>query len=123
MRTLIVQPAQSSSQAAPALVVGGTTYSADPASQYILPDGRTLSPGGSTVTIDNTPVAIIFGGSSAIIGDRTLAIAPALTTGASDPPLTAGSSVLSPSGSQYILPNGETLSAGGSRRNSCSHTF
>lgn len=114
---LTAAPAPAPSQAPQVITVGGSTITANSASQFVLPGDTTLEAGGSTVTINSTPVAIMPGGASVVIGSQTVALTtpPALAP-AQTPPVIAvgGSTITANSASQFVLPGGTTLSAGGS---------
>jgi hypothetical protein len=104
---------------APGIVIGGSTYTPNPSSELVI-GGTTLSPGGPTVTVDNTPVAIPPGGSSAVVGGSVVPLAlatgsPSQQQGGAAPPLTLPSTTLTPNANNaYPVAPGSTLSVGGS---------
>ena len=69
--TLLPSPVSSDHPAAVALLTfDATTYTANSESDYIIA-GQTLRPGGSAITVSNTPLSLITQGSEVIIGGTT----------------------------------------------------
>ena len=95
---------------APVITIGGTAFSANDRSTFII-DGQTLTPGGA-ITIDGTKVSLAPGASSVLINGKTLPLAnPAVTS-----PLViavGGTTYTENAGSSFVI-DGQTLSPGGS---------
>lgn len=97
---------------APLLTVGGTVYSPNSGSTYVI-GGQVLTPGGSIVA-SGTTISLASGVSSVVINGvaQTLA-APTGFQVAGAPLLTIGGTTYSAnSGSSYVI-NGQTLTPGG----------
>ena len=104
-----------SSSGAPAeapavLTFGGSTYTANAASQFIVA-GQTLTP-GAAITVSGTPISLASGGNVAVVGTSTQslrstsAITPAPAVLSFD-----GSSYTADASSDFII-NGQTLTPG-----------
>ncbi|KAF2169794.1 hypothetical protein M409DRAFT_20209 [Zasmidium cellare ATCC 36951] len=95
------------------VTVGGQTFTADASSNFVVND-QTISANGATVTINNTPVALLSGGQTAVVGGSTVSIAvtPAADNAAS---ITVGTNVLKANTEGgYVVSPDTTLSIGGS---------
>lgn len=60
--------------AEPTIVFGGSTYSANSATQFVI-DGQTLTPNGQ-ITISGTPISLELGASTAVVGGVTTPVFP-----------------------------------------------
>ena len=83
----------------PVITVAGSTYTADSSSRFVVSD-QTISADGSTATVDNTPVAYLPGGSSAVIAGSTVSVASAQVHGTP-----------TASGAAYVAPTSPTSAA------------
>ena len=96
--------------AEPVLTFGGSTYTANAASAFMIA-GQTLSPGG-TITASSTPISLATGAAFAVIAGSTqsLALAPAPT----GPPTFTfnGSTYTAGTGSDFVI-GSQTLTEGG----------
>jgi len=95
------------------LTFGGSTYSANAASQFVIA-GQTLNP-GAEITVSGTPISLGPAGASseiAVVGSSTQALGPAVA--AQSPALLTfdGSTYTANSASQFIIA-GKTLTPGG----------
>lgn len=118
MSTIIsLQPGgapQPAATKAAVITIGDQTYTADASSIFVV-NGQTVSANGATVTVDNTPIAILAGGGTAIVGGSTVSLA--MITPAADvaPSVTLGHDVLrANTAGEYVVSPGTTLSVGGS---------
>ena len=102
-------PARAAAAAPAFLTFGGATYTANPASQFVLSD-QTLTPGGS-IAISGTPIALALGASYAVIGSSTQQLSNTIFTPA--PVLTFAGSTYTASASSAFIIGGQTLSRGG----------
>ena len=102
---------------APALLAfGGSTYTANAASQFVVA-GQTLNP-GQQITVSGVPISLASSGVSnnyAIVGGRTQSLQNAATAPAQAPALLTfgGSTYTANSASQFVIA-GTTLTPGGS---------
>lgn len=95
----------------PVLAFGGSAYTADSASKFIL-GSQTLSPGSPPITVSGTPVSLASGGSVAVVGSSTAqlyqadvpAVLPVLSLG--------GAAYTAASASAFVIA-GQTLTPGG----------
>lgn len=96
--------------AEPVLTFGGSTYTANAASAFMIA-GQTLSPGG-TITASSTPISLAMGAAFAVIAGSTqsLALVPAPT----GPPTFTfnGSTYTAGTGSDFVI-GSQTLTEGG----------
>ena len=105
-------------EASPVITVGGTPYTADSSSNFII-NGQTLNP-SQPITVSGTPISILPGNTAVAVGSSTQAItiptsnADANSPAQGQPPLTIDGSTYYPSGpsSVYVLPGGQTLTPG-----------
>ena len=114
-----ITPAQSSSNqfqnapdhvpAAPILTFGGSAYTANVASQFIVA-GQTVAPGG-VIEVSGTPISIAPGASLAVIGSSTQSLVGAAVT--PQPVLTFAGSTYTAGSSLGFLISGQTLTKGG----------
>ena len=97
----------------PALTFGGSTYTANAASQFIIA-GQTLNP-GAQITVAGTPISLAPGSSNvAVIGVSTQSLAM-ITPGPGQGPavLTFGGSTYSANAASQFVIAGQTLAPGG----------
>lgn len=77
------------------ITIAGKTYTADSEDEFIITDAsgnvETIKADGKTETINGTPVVLLPGGETAIIGGKTFSLSTARATGSSSDP-TDGSS-------------------------------
>ncbi|KAL8784852.1 MAG: hypothetical protein Q9195_008869 [Heterodermia aff. obscurata] len=90
------------------ITFGGSTYTADAASDFVIA-GQTLTPGG-VITVSGTPISLDSGASIAIIGSSTETLAPA--TKAVEKITFGGSTYTADAASDFIVA-GQTLTPGG----------
>jgi hypothetical protein len=113
-------PAPTPPQApAPIITIGGKAYQPDSASHYII-GTQTLLPGGPTITVSETPIAIAPGASALIVGDATSALpTPNSTPGPVIPapgvvaPLIVNGITVTPNGAGAYIVDRQTLAPGG----------
>ena len=96
------------------ITVAGSTYTGSSGSGFVI-NGQTLTPGGQ-VTIDNTVVSLLSGGTVAVVGGSTENLGPIVTgnpggNGAT-PTFVLGGTTYTESNSQFVIA-GQTLSLGG----------
>lgn len=96
------------------ITVAGSTYTGSSGSGFVI-NGQTLTPGGQ-VTIDNTIVSLLSGGTIAVVGGSTEHLGPMVTgkpggNGAT-PTVVVGGTTYSESNSQFVIA-GQTLAPGG----------
>ena len=114
----IAQP--SPAPAAPVLTVGGTPYTADTSSNFVI-NGQTLNP-SNAITVSNTPISLLPGNTAAAVGSSTQALIyatpPANANNANSPAqgtpaLTVDGTSYRPTGpsSAYVIA-GQTLTPG-----------
>lgn len=96
--------------AKPVLTVGGSTYTANAASAFVIA-GQTLSPGG-VISVSSTPISLAAGASFAVIAGLTqsLALVPAPT---GPPTFTFNGSTYTAGTDSDFLIGSQTLSEGG----------
>ena len=94
----------------PTLSFGGSTYTANSASQFIVA-GEALNP-GSQITVSGTPISLAAGGTIAVVGSSTQVLAPNTTPTGSAILTFAGSSYTADSSSGFLI-DGQTLKPGG----------
>ncbi|KAK4506801.1 hypothetical protein PRZ48_000534 [Zasmidium cellare] len=96
------------------IAVGSQTLTADASSNFVV-NGQTISANGATVTIDNTPVALLAGGQTAVVGGSTTLVAAVTPAASNAAPITVGNNVLKANTEGgYVVAPGTTLSLGGS---------
>ena len=96
--------------AEPILTFGGSTYTADSSSDFIL-NGQTLSKGG-TITVDGTQLSYGEAGTDVVIGTSTQFLSLATISAVAEPILTFdGSTYIADSSSNFII-DGQTLAKG-----------
>ena len=96
------------------ITVAGSTYTGSSGSGFVI-NGQTLTPGGQ-VTIDNTVVSLLSGGTIAVVGGSTENLGPMVTgnpggSGAT-PTFVLGGTTYTESNSQFVIA-GQTLAPGG----------
>lgn len=104
-----IQAAPTPVQAVPALTFGGSTYSADQASRFVIA-GQTVTPGG-IITVSSTPISIASGATLAVIGSSTQSLIGAAVT--PKPVLTFEGSTYTVGESTDFAISGQTLTKGG----------
>ena len=92
-----------------AITVGGETFSPNKDGTYVIA-GQTLVPGGSTIVVSGTPVALAPDGSSAIVGSSVENLQADPTP---MPAITIGSQTILPKNQGTYLIGGQTLAPGG----------
>ena len=94
------------------LSLAGSTYTADPSSQFII-SGQTLSP-GSTINVAGTPISLFPSGTAAVIGSSTQLLAPAPTVLNAPPLLTLNGATYTANAAGAFVIASQTLTPGGS---------
>ena len=93
------------------LVFGGSTYTANSASQFVI-GGQTLAP-NEQITVSGTPISLAPGASLAVIAGSTQALGSAQASPLGLPVFTLdGSTITANSASQLVI-DGQTLTPGG----------
>lgn len=93
------------------LVFGGSTYTANSASQFVI-GGQTLAP-NEQITISGTPISLAPGASFAVIAGSTQALGSAQANPLGLPVFTLdGSTITANSASQFVIGD-QTLTPGG----------
>ena len=100
---------QGDSRNGPILSFGGSLYTENPASQFVI-DGQTVTPGGQ-ILVSGTSVSLAAGASFAVIAGSTQALAQANTVGEAF--LTIGSNIYSAELGSVFTVDGQTLTPGG----------
>ncbi|KAK3168751.1 hypothetical protein OEA41_005199 [Lepraria neglecta] len=95
---------------APILTFGGTAYIADASSAFSI-GSQVLTPGGA-VTISNTPISLVPGGTIAVVGTSSQLLAP-MTTPTETPVLTFNGMTYAADVSSAFTIDGQTLTPGG----------
>ncbi|MCJ1275918.1 hypothetical protein MMC21_003723 [Puttea exsequens] len=105
----LITPAPTSGP--PALTFGGSTYTPNSASQFIIA-GQTLTPGGS-ITVSGTPIALPPGANVAIIAGSTQPLTPAPSIANAPAVLTFAGATYTANAAGQIVIAGQTLTPGG----------
>ena len=99
------------------IVFGGSAYTEDSSSQFVI-GGQTLTAGGE-ITVSGTPISLLPGGTVAVIAGSTESLSPTNSPAAINPEnsgvteiLTVGGSTYTDSGSGFVI-DGQTLTPGG----------
>lgn len=92
------------------ITFGGSTYTADGASEFVIA-GQTLTPGG-VITISNTPISLGSSANIAVIGSSTETLASMKGTEATELITFGGSTYTANAASDFIIA-GQTLTPGG----------
>ena len=95
---------------APILMFGGTAYIADASSAFSI-GSQVLTPGGA-VTISNTPISLVPGGTIAVVGTSSQLLAP-MTMPTETPVLTFNGMTYAADVSSAFTIDGQTLTPGG----------
>ncbi|KAG8528866.1 uncharacterized protein KY384_006555 [Bacidia gigantensis] len=113
------QSTSGSSQPSPVTLANGLVITPAPSSPssvpqaYVLPNGATISPGGSTAVVSGTTYsALPSSGGLLVNGISTLSI-PTSPPIASPSVFTVGGQIITASPFGFVLPNGASLSPGG----------
>ena len=97
--------------AEPVLTFDGSTYTANPSSNFVI-DGQTLTKGGA-ITIHGTPLFYDQAGTDVVIGTSTQLLRTTNVAAASDPTITFdGTTYYADASSDFII-DGQTLTRGG----------
>ena len=96
----------------PILDIGGTTYTADQASGFVV-DGATLTRGGSVV-VDGTTVSLDASGDHAVVNGVTQSLAAPATNASPAPTLEVGGTTYTANSASDFVIDGKTLTRGGS---------
>ncbi|KAI9781793.1 MAG: hypothetical protein M1816_002183 [Peltula sp. TS41687] len=98
----------------PVLTIGGSTYTANSATQYEIAPGVTVAPGGPAGTISGTTISLAPSASYVAINDVTSTLEPASPASITPPVLTIGGSAYTAnSATQYEIAPGITVAPGG----------
>ncbi len=111
-------PAASPAPTGEVIVFGGSAYTENGNTQFIIA-GQTLTPGGE-ITVQGTPISLASGGTVAVIGGSTQQLSPTNAVGGLNPADPGVSEILTVGGSTYIgnagsgfVIDGQTLTPGG----------
>ncbi|KAI9820037.1 MAG: hypothetical protein M1827_006608 [Pycnora praestabilis] len=96
--------------APPALVLGGNTYTANSATQYVVAPGNTLVPGGIATLSGGTLVSLAPSASFLVVGGNTQVLASQSRVAAA---LTVGSQVFTTNSAGNLVVGSSTLSING----------
>jgi hypothetical protein len=97
---------------APTLDIGGTTYTANSASAFVV-DGETLTRGGSIV-VDGTTVALAASGGYVVVNGVTQSLSAPVATASPAPTLDIGGTTYTADSASAFVIDGTTLTRGGS---------
>lgn len=97
---------------APTLDLGGTTYTANSASGFVI-DGATLTRGGSIV-VDGTTVSLDASGGHVVVGGVTQSLSAPVTTASPASILEIGGTTYTANSASGFIIDGATLAHGGS---------
>lgn len=97
---------------APTLNIGGTPYTANQASDFVV-DGATLTRGGS-VLVGGTTISLDASGGYAVVNGVTQSLSAPAATASPAPTLEIGGTAYTPDQASGFVIDGETLTRGGS---------
>ncbi|KAK6425380.1 hypothetical protein LTR95_016267 [Oleoguttula sp. CCFEE 5521] len=111
-QNLAPAPVSAADPAVPAIVLAGSTFTADPSSAFVLPGDSTLTPGG-VVTISGTTISLASSASELVVDGVTQTL-PSAVVASATPVLTLGEQTFTadPSGA-FSLGSGTALAPGG----------
>ena len=100
--------------APPVLTIGGSTYTANSATEYDIAPGITVAPGGPAGTISGTTISLAPSASYLAINDVSSPLKPASSASMAPPVLTIGGSVYTANrATQHEIAPGITVAPGG----------
>ena len=94
------------------LIFGGSTYTPNSASQFVI-GGQTLAP-NEQITVSGTPISLASGASLAVIAGSTQVLGSAQATPLGLPVLTLDGSTITADSASHLVIDGQTLTPGGS---------
>ncbi|MCJ1422413.1 hypothetical protein MMC29_000293 [Sticta canariensis] len=94
----------------PVITIGSKTVTADPLLRFVV-DGKTLSPGGSAIKVDGTPMSLAPSASHVVIGYSTVLVA--FPQPSNLPLITLDDSIITANSLSRFVIDGQTLRPGG----------